>query len=298
MIADFQKAGASLELSTIVVELLAAVAEIADMIDQTSEGKAGTQNAYGEEQAAMDVKAESILQATLKSCPFVGLIGSEELDEPLAGHEAGAYSVFYDPLDGSSLLDVNQSIGTIVGIYDSLDVIGKTAASQVAALFAVYGPRTTVMLTLGKGVVELAYEDGVWVVKQESVNLTGQKNYFAPGNLRACKEREDYFDLVSQYVMEQYTLRYSGGMVPDINHLLKKGSGVFLYPGMPSQPDGKLRLLYECGPMAFIMEQAGGAASDGVQRILDLPIENYTQTTPIYIGVKAEVERAASALGR
>ena len=118
----------------------------------------------------------------------------------------------------------------------------------------------------------------------------------APGNLRATAEREDYFDLVARYIKEKYTLRYSGGMVPDVHHLLKKGAGVFLYPGMPSAPDGKLRMLYECGPMAYLVEQAGGASSNGECSILDVPLTGLTQRSPIFLGEKSEVERCVKAL--
>jgi sedoheptulose-bisphosphatase len=128
------------------------------------------------------------------------------------------------------------------------------------------------------------------------VQLSGTKKYFAPGNLRAAQERSDYNELVQWYMKEQYTLRYSGGMVPDINHMLKKGSGVFMYPGMPSAPDGKLRLLYECGPMAYLMEQAGGVSSNGERSILDILIHTLTQKTPVFLGTKGEVEKCVNAL--
>jgi fructose-1,6-bisphosphatase I len=313
MINEFTKRGAPIELAELMMELLDSVRQISETIISTNEGKAGTKNIFGEEQAAMDLASEEIMQAHLKSCPFVAAFGSEELDEMLPGGAvlhgadqgvlAGAgnedpklYSVFYDPLDGSSLINVNFSIGTIIGVFEGAEVMGRTAREQVAALFAVYGPRTSVMLTVGGGVMELLLVNGEWIVANGDVKLKGDKKYFAPGNLRATKEREDYFDLVTWYMKEQYTLRYSGGMVPDVNHILKKGSGIFMYPGSVSKPAGKLRLLYECGPMAMIMEQAGGAASDGTRAILDLEIESLVQTTPIFIGQTEEVERAEKML--
>ncbi len=298
MISEFlQKKGASTELAQLMIDLLDAVEEISGAIDHSVMGSAGTQNVFGEEQAALDVRAEKIMSEHAKNCPFVVAYGSEELDELMDANPDGQFSVFYDPLDGSSLIDVNLSVGTIVGVYEGANVLGRTPRSQVAALFAVYGPRVTVMLTVGNGTHELVLVGpGEWEVFKEEVVMKGDKKYFAPGNLRATKEREDYFKLVETYMREQYTLRYSGGMVPDINHILKKGNGVFLYPGMPSAPDGKLRLMYECGPMAMLMEQAGGAASNGKEAILDLPIESLVQRTPIFIGDSKEVERAVEAL--
>lgn len=298
MLYEFlQKHGATDELAELLTELADAVQEISKSIIQASTKKAGTINAYGEEQIAMDVQSNDILVRIVKTNPYVASYCSEELDGlQKADSEEGIFSVFFDPLDGSSLFDVNFSVGTIIGVYEGADVMGKTPREQVAALYALYGPRTTLVLSAGQGVHEFLLTEEGWILLTEEMKLTGEKKYFAPGNLRATKEREDYFKLVSHYIKEQYTLRYSGGMVPDINHILKKGSGIFLYPGMPSAPDGKLRLLYECGPMAYLMEQAGGASSNGKESILDIKISSYEQKTPIYVGEKAEVKRAEEAL--
>lgn len=297
MLFDFlQTKGASQELAELIVELGRAMEEIAGSILQASTKKAGSTNAYGEEQIAMDVEADAIMARTLKTNPYVAAYCSEEMDRLEEAAPDGLFSVFHDPLDGSSLFDVNFAVGTIVGIYRGAHVLGQTPREQVAALYAIYGPRTTMMVSVGCGVHEFLLTEEGWVLVTESVRLDGTKKYFAPGNLRATAEREDYFDLVARYIKEQYTLRYSGGMVPDINHMLKKGSGVFMYPGMPSAPDGKLRLLYECGPMAYLMEQAGGASSNGEHSILEILIHTLTQKTPIFLGTKEEVEKCVNAL--
>lgn len=297
MIYDFLiKQGVGPELAELLVELGRAIEEISHSIIHASTQKAGSQNVYGEEQIAMDVEADAILTRYLSTNPFVVAYCSEEQDGLQPAVQTGKYSVFHDPLDGSSLFDVNFSVGTIVGIYEGEDVLERTPREQVAALYALYGPRTTVMLTTGKGVMEFLLTEEGWELVTEDVKVAKGKNYFAPGNLRATAERQDYFDLVSWYIKEKYTLRYTGGMVPDINHIFKKGSGIFMYPGMPSAPDGKLRLMYECGPMAFLMEQAGGASSNGQISILDLTIDSLTQKTPVFLGSKEEVERATTAL--
>lgn len=283
-------------LAELIVELGRAAQEISHKIIQASTKKAGSTNASGEEQIAMDVLANDILLRYVKTNPFVAAYGSEEIDGLEGASEEGIYSVFFDPLDGSSLFDVNFSVGTIVGIYEGADVIGRTPRGQAAALYTVYGPRTTMMLTVGQGVHEFLLTDEGWQLATEEVKIHHGKKYFAPGNLRATQERSDYLDLVNWYMKEQYTLRYSGGMVPDINHIFKKGSGVFMYPGMPSAPEGKLRLLYECGPMSFLMEQAGGASSNGEKSILDVEIQSLHQRSPIFLGVKEEVERCEKAL--
>ena len=291
-----QQKGASVELAELIVELANACKQISGVIVQTSTGKTGTENAFGEEQLKLDVQAEEIIDEHLKSCPFVAAFGSEELDEMVHVRDDGKFSVFHDPLDGSSLVNVNLAVGTIVGIYEGAEIMGRTPREQVAAMFAVYGPRTTLMVTVGKGVHEFTLMDGEWKVTDEDVKMDGDGRYFAPGNLRATKEREDYFELVNWYMKEQYTLRYSGGMVPDINHILKKGAGVFMYPGMPGAENGKLRLLYECGPMAMLMEQAGGSASAGGKAVLDVEIRELVQRTPIFIGTLKQVEMCEERL--
>lgn len=119
---------------------------------------------------------------------------------------------------------------------------------------------------------------------------------FAPGNLRACKSRKDYLKLVNYWCENEYTLRYSGGMVPDVMQILVKGKGIFTYPGYDEAPQGKLRLLFECAPMALLMEQAGGAATDGTVRILEKGAKDLAQRTPILIGSSGEVDTALKFL--
>jgi fructose-1,6-bisphosphatase I len=288
--------GAPVELAELLVELADSVREISQAIVMTDTGKVGTHNAFGEEQAAMDVKSEEILQAHMKTCPFVGAFSSEEMDQLEVVRDDGKYSVYYDPLDGSSLLDVNFAVGTIVGVYEGNDVIGQTPADQVAAAYGLYGPRTTFMLTFGKGTMEFTLHEGAWELSEESVKLKNDKKYFAPGNLRSCNVNPAYYDLIQSYIEDEYTLRYSGGMVPDLNHIFKKGSGIFMYPGTPDNPDAKLRLLFECAPMAMLMEQAGGFASDGKISMMDKKIESLVQRTPIFIGGREQVEAAVKAL--
>jgi len=282
-------------LASTLVAIFDGCKRISEEIVVSDTGKLGSENKFGEQQLAMDVAADRILHEEMKKCGSVGLISSEEVEGEVELGD-GEYACCYDPLDGSSLFDVNLTVGTIVGVYKSDKFIGVQGREQKAAVVAVYGPRTTVLLTIGEGVVEFTLSpDEEWKLSQEVFEIKEGK-MFAPGNLRACKERPDYLELVNYWIKEQYTLRYSGGMVPDINHILKKGKGIFSYPGYGDMPDGKLRLLIECAPMAFLVEQAGGAASDGKEQILDKVVESLDQRTPIYIGSKSEVERCESSL--
>ena len=141
----------------------------------------------------------------------------------------------------------------------------------------------------------LLNDDGEFVLNGEDLEVEEGK-MFAPGNLRACKSNEKYMELVNYWIKEQYTLRYSGGMVPDINQIILKGKGIFAYPGYDEAPEGKLRLLYECAPVALLMEEAGGAASDGKGRILDKELKEIAQRSPIFVGSKEEVQRCEKYL--
>ncbi|MCK5611877.1 fructose-1,6-bisphosphatase, partial [Candidatus Pacearchaeota archaeon] len=203
------------------------------------------------------------------------------------------YSVAYDPLDGSSLVETNLSIGSIFAIYEGEGFIGRTGREMVAAVNVVYGPRTTLLYTMGKGTHEFTLNDvGEFTLTQENLQLKDVARNFAPGNLRAANINDKYRKLLNYWMDEEYTLRYSGGMAADINHILKKGQGIFTYPpNPPKYPDGKLRLLFECNPFSFLVEQAGGSSSNGEIDILDMKVEDWHQRTPIYIGSKKAVEK-------
>ncbi|MFH1533935.1 MAG: class 1 fructose-bisphosphatase [Nitrospirota bacterium] len=298
-----KEVGVSDELHSIFMTLKEAVASIAEAIKISDKGKAGTENIYGEEQLALDVLSDKILEELFKKNEYVGVVASEELPDEMdvgaaatAGSSKGEYGACYDPLDGSSLVDVNLAVGTIVGIYKTDTFIGVKGDDQLASMIAVYGPSTTIILTVKKGVVKFQMDDkGEFVMNNRDIHV-GEGKMFAPGNLRASAVREDYLKLVNYWMKEQYTLRYSGGMVPDINQILLKGNGIFSYPGYKDAPDGKLRLLFECAPMSLLMEHAGGASTDGKMRILEKVVEKLDQRTPIFIGSKDEVKRCEEYL--
>lgn len=259
------------------------------------EGAAGSENVYGEGQLKLDVYSNDLFTNVLTKHASVAMVASEELEESVDGPAGDeGYSLAYDPLDGSSLVDVNLAVGTIVGVYKGKGFLGRTGKDQVAAIIAVYGPRLTFMVTVGHGVIEFIYDWAKkdFVVNHEDVKIAESKKMFAPGNLRACSDPNVkwYVDLMQFWLKNEYTLRYSGGMVPDVNQILKKGGGLFTYPGYSEMPDGKLRILYECAPMALLMEQAGGMAVSDRQPILDIVVEKLDQRTPIFLGSKKEVE--------
>ncbi len=280
-----------------LIHLISEIAEaskyIIHSISTGDLGVAGTSNLYGEQQLALDVLADRILRKRLDHSRVVANMMSEEMDEiiPVSPDCGGKYSVAFDPLDGSSLVDVNLAVGTIVSIFQGCDLLQK-GRKQVAALYILYGPRTTLVYSVGKGVHEFGMNMlREYTLLQENITIKPQGNLYSPGG-----QRNLYTPGVEAFIskLEQrgVKLRYSGGFVPDINQVLLKGEGIFFYPHLQDKPQGKLRLLFELNPMAFLMEHAGGAASDGHKPILDLQPEQIHERSPVFIGCKKDVALA------
>ncbi|MCA1797485.1 MAG: class 1 fructose-bisphosphatase [Desulfuromonadaceae bacterium] len=280
-------------LTRLICEIADASKYIINSIRTGDLGVAGTSNLYGEKQLALDVLADRILEKRLKYSGVVASVISEEQDEIISfePEHSECYSVAYDPLDGSSLVDVNLAIGTIISICKGDALLGK-GRDQVAAMYILYGPRTTLMYSTGNGVHEFGMNQLMeYTLVKENITIDGDTGIYSPGG-----QRNLYTEGVERYVrlLEEQgcKLRYSGGFVPDINQILVKGKGIFLYPHLKGKPEGKLRLLYELNPMAFLVEQAGGAASDGRMPILDIEPETIDACAPVFMGSKKEVALA------
>lgn len=280
-------------LTHLICEIAEASKYIIHSISTGDLGVAGTSNLYGEQQLALDVLADRILRKRLDHSRVVANMMSEEMDEiiPVSPDCDGKYSVAFDPLDGSSLVDVNLAVGTIVSIFEGCDLL-QPGRNQVAAVYILYGPRTTLVYSIGKGVHEFGMNMlREYTLLQENITLESKGNLYSPGG-----QRNLYTPGVEAYVhkLEErgVKLRYSGGFVPDINQILLKGQGIFFYPHLQNQPQGKLRLLFELSPMAYLIEQAGGAASDGHQPILDLQPQQIHERSPVFIGCKEDVALA------
>jgi fructose-1,6-bisphosphatase I len=292
---------ASDSLRHLLVYISRAVKYIRHSIQMGDLGAAGTTNKSGEDQLALDVLADKIIMENIMICRLVSNAISEEQEKETicdCGGKCGEYSVCWDPLDGSSLVDANLAIGSVFSIYREQGFVGRTGRDQVAALYAVYGPRTTFVYSVGKGVHEFTLNDvGEFTLTRENMTIADTTKHFAPGNLRAAHSDEKYKGVMESWMNDEYTLRYSGGMTPDVNHMLMKGAGVFTYPAYPPKyPDGKLRLLFECNPFAYLVEQAGGKALSYSGPILDIKIKELHQRTPIFIGSSKEVERVVEML--
>ena len=280
-------------LTHLICEIAEASKYIIHSISTGDLGVAGTSNLYGESQLALDVLADRILRKRLDHSRVVANMMSEEMDEiiPVSPDCDGKYSVAFDPLDGSSLVDVNLAVGTIVSIFEGCDLL-QPGRKQVAAVYVLYGPRTTLVYSVGKGV----HEFGMNMLKeftllQENITLEPQGNLYSPGGQRNLYT-PGVESFVSKLEERGVKLRYSGGFVPDINQILLKGQGIFFYPHLQGHPQGKLRLLFELSPMAYLIEQAGGAASDGHGPILDLQPKQIHERSPVFIGCKKDVAMA------
>ncbi len=287
------------ELRHLINDIARAGKYIHSAIRTTDLGLAGSSNTFGEEQLKLDVLSNTIVKDALCESRLVCCYASEEESSAMTELRTDApFTVVFDPLDGSSLLDCNLAIGSIFGIYESKGkLMGKSPRDQVAALYLVYGPRTILVYGTGKGVHAFYLNEvGEFTLLQNNLTIKDEVKTYAPGNLRAVVDTPSYRAMMNLWLDEGLTLRYSGGMVPDIHHMLIKGAGIFTNIGGSKYPHGKLRLLYECGPFAYLMELAGGASSDGTQSILDVKITDLDQRTPIIIGAKKEVKRVSKIL--
>ena len=245
-----------------------------------------TRNMYGEEQMALDKYADRVFISGLKRTRLARYIATEEQHQIIEVPDPkNNFGVVIDPLDGSSLIDVNFCTGSIIGIYPG-NVLEK-GKKMVAAMYFLYGPLTTLTLTTGKGVHEFVLDDtGEFFLNHRDIKIPEGKIY-APG-----AKRKDYLPAHAQWIehLEHagYKLRFSGCFVADVHQILHKG-GVFAYPAFLGKEKGKLRLLYEANPLGMIVCEAGGAISNGKGNILEMMPDSIDELTPIYIGGKKEI---------
>ncbi len=253
--------------------------------------KVGAENFTGDQQIGIDILADEILTKEFSENSAVYGVGSEEKETLEIINPDANYCVVFDPLDGSSLVDVNFSVGTIIGVIKGKKIEGITGDDLDAAIYAVYGPRTQIVIGFDDQLIVATLKDNEFHISATNLKIKADTKYFAPGNLQANQTNQGYNNLITYWLKNQYKLRYSGGMVPDIHHILIKGEGIFCYPGNDKQSDGKLRLLYECLPMAKIITIAGGKATNGDQDILRIPVTSIHQQSSICLGSELEVKR-------
>jgi fructose-1,6-bisphosphatase I len=278
-------------------------------------GDSGEINVQGERQQKLDVYANQALLHCLRMREDVAILASEEDDDPVVFEgraDSGKYVVVFDPLDGSSNIDVNVSVGTIFSVLakpPNLSAENTDAAvlqpgtRQIAAGYVVYSSSTILVYTTGHGVHGFTLDPavGAYVLSHENIRMPAAGNIYSVNEANAdtfpegC--RRYLARLRSGATGRKYTSRYIGSLVADFHRTLLKG-GVFLYPPTRDYPQGKLRLLYEANPIAFIAEQAGGMATDGTRRILEIKPAEIHQRVPFFVGGKTEIAELCGCAGR
>ncbi len=310
------------ELTTLLSSLCLAAKMVNQKINKAGLaeilGKAGNKNIQGEEQMKLDVLANELFINTLKNSGEIGGLVSEEMNDFVVFnddiHNETKYVVVIDPMDGSSNIDVSVSVGTIFGIYRRVSKPGilvtledflQPGNKQVVAGYLIYGSSTMLVYTTGNGVNGFTFDPGIGSfflshpkIQMPNDGITysineGNHVHFPDG----VKEYIKWCQELSESTNRPYTSRYIGSSIADFHRNLLKG-GIYIYPKTAKSPKGKLRLIYECNPMAFLAEQAGGKASDGHKRIMNIQPEELHQRMPFFCGSKNMVEKAEEFMKR
>ena len=306
---------ADASLRALVLALAATCGEISALVARGALGdvlgSAGAENVQGEQQQKLDVYANEAMLHCLGLRDSVAALISEENDKPVildrSGHK-GKYIIVFDPLDGSSNIDVNVNVGTIFSIFRREpgtgveDALLQPGTRQVAAGYVVYGPSTVFVYTTGNGVHGFTLDPaiGAYVLSFANMQMPAQGQYYSVNEANYDTFSPQYQAYLTELRTgklngKAYSSRYIGSLVADFHRTLLKG-GVFLYPPTQKQPKGKLRLLYEANPLAWIAEQAGGRALGSHGRILDIEPENIHERTSLIVGSKVEVDRLEELL--
>lgn len=273
---------------------------------------AGSQNSSGDEQLHLDIDCDNAVFDAIRESGVFATAASEETpqetnvlpaDVAKEDEDGPWYSVGFDPLDGSSIIDANFSVGSIFGIWPGTQLLGRTGREMVASAVSLYGPRTTLLIALPSksredGEPDITFEVTLvkdrshWEVSRDVVTLKPEKKTFAPGNLRATNDNAKYDALVKHWISERYTLRYTGGMVPDVYHMFAKSGGVFSNVSS-EKARAKLRLLYEVAAMGLLVECAGGVTTHEFEEksVLDVVIDDLDKRLGVCFGSKGEVEK-------
>lgn len=292
--------------------ILLACKEIASQLHQGALagilGCAGQENVQGETQKKLDVVSNDLLKSYLKNCPFVAGMASEEEDDPVEANKEGEYLVLFDPLDGSSNIDVNVTVGTIFSILPAKGDASKVESylqpgnQQIAAGYVVYGPSTLLVLSTGKGVNVYTLHTGAldFLLTREQVKIPAVTKEFAIN----MSNQRFWEPAMQNYVADmlkgeegplekRYNMRWVASMVAEVHRIITRG-GIFMYPWDSREPlkPGKLRLMYEGNPMSFLVEQAGGAASNTKMDIMDVQPGSIHERVSVVLGSKTEVEIA------
>ncbi|MEN5386694.1 class 1 fructose-bisphosphatase [Aliarcobacter skirrowii] len=278
-------------MQEIIKAIQEASIKIKYLIETGDTGKSQSENSTGDVQLKLDIQSDQIIEEIFSKVPNIKAIVSEEQDEILNLNKDGEYLIAYDPLDGSSLVDVNLSVGSIYGIYKN----EFNAKNIVASVYVVFGPRVEMVVTTDTIKMYRLLNGEFKFIQDIKLNEKGKLN--APGSTQNCWA-PFHKQLIDDIFNDGYRLRYSGGMVPDLHQILLKGGGLFSYPGTSDKPKGKLRQLFEVFPFALAYERAGGAAVDGYKRVLEVETYHIHDTTPCFFGSQNEIKRVLEVYGK
>ncbi len=281
---DIKKRKGSIDMRDIFDAIQRSAIRIKDAIDVKDIGYSQQENSSGETQLQLDIQCDLIIQEEFSKVSSIHTIASEEKEKEMLLNKDGKYFVAYDPLDGSSLVDVNLSVGSIYGIYEG----GFGSSKMVASCYVVHGPRVEMVFAENKTKLYLLQNGEFEFVKEIRLNEKGKLN--APGGTQQ-NWAPYHKEMVDSFFAEGYRLRYSGGMVPDLHQILLKGGGLFSYPGTTDKPEGKLRRLFEVFPFAFIYEKSGGGAIDGKVDLMTLGHAHVHDTAVCFFGSNYEIAR-------
>ncbi len=270
-------------MTDIIEAIKRASIEIKNIIEEGDTSKSDNQNSTGDTQLKLDIASDVVIETEFKKLSCVKEIVSEEQEDIVKINKNGKYYIAYDPLDGSSLVDVNLSVGSIYGIYEN----DFTGANIIASIYVVFGPRVEMVIADGKNVKMYRLQKGEFNYIQD-IKLNEKGKLQAPGSTQSCW-LPYHKTMIDNFFKAGYRLRYSGGMVPDLHQILLKGGGLFSYPSTTDLPKGKLRQLFEVFPFAFTYESAGGQAIDGFIRVLDIPTIHIHDTSPCFFGSNEEI---------
>jgi len=249
---------------------------------------------FGDVQLGVDVIADKLMWEACKTSKVVQTGASEEEPVLVEVNKDGRFVVCWDPLDGSSIVDNNWAVGTMIGIWDKkTGMLGATGRDQVTSIIVLYGPRTTALVACDDGVYEFTCGAGnQWIASRERIQIKKDSKIFSPANMRAAQDLSGYDGLIKHWMESRLTLRYTGGLVPDVYQCFTKEMGVFSNPTSPNAP-AKLRVAFEVAPFGLLVEKAGGKTSDGVTggSVLDIKITKVDQRTAACLGSANEVDR-------
>jgi len=254
----------------------------------THSGISATKNIHGERQMELDKYADQVFLNAMERSKLVRTVASEEQDEIVEIVKArGNYGVTLDPLDGSSLIKSNLAVGTIAGFFNEGNVMEK-GSKMDGAMYILYGPLTTLVYTAKKGVHQFVLNrSNLFELKKQNIKIPNGKLY-SPGGLRKDWVPK-HAKFISAVEKQGYKLRFSGGFVPDFQLILDHG-GIFSYPSLKTNQDGKLRLIFEANPMGLIAKEAGGDCSNGFESLHNIKPKSLSQRTPLYVGGKKEIK--------